>query len=439
MIVLRLARVEVADPERVLLGVRHHHVVQEVAAVRQERRPARTRARPWPRPERRAPCECLPRRRSSTAGRWRGRRSRITPSRAPRAVGPVRRVADRLDRPSGHGDTAQLPAGHEGDRAAVGRPDRAQRAFGARRAAATRARRAGGARSLRFPSASVASKASRRPSGERTGGPTASDALGVRDLEADDRRRAAARGGPRRRRSRSRPGRRAGDAPRPRPRARAVVVETIPGSPAREPPSAIHCELRRDVARALPAVVGVLLQALAHHVVERRRRTCAWTLEIGGGCADTIAAIRLVRRLALEGAASRGHLVEHGAEREDVGARVGRLPLELLGRHVLERADDRALLGERPRRRCRATSRRGPPACAVARRAARPKSSSLAPPRGQHDVAGLQVAVHDPGAVRGVERLRRSALRGAGRLGSGSGPFASRCASDSPSTSSSTR
>ena len=41
------------------------------------------------------------------------------------------------------------------------------------------------------------------------------------------------------------------------------------------------------------------------------------------------------------------HLVEDGAEREDIGARVERPALELLGRHVLQRADDRALGGER--------------------------------------------------------------------------------------------
>ena len=39
--------------------------------------------------------------------------------------------------------------------------------------------------------------------------------------------------------------------------------------------------------------------------------------------------------LALERLPARDHLVEDGAEREDVGARVGLLPFELLGRHVL--------------------------------------------------------------------------------------------------------
>ena len=126
-------------------------------------------------------------------------------------------------------------------------------------------------------------------------------------------------------------------------------------------------------------------------------------------------------------------------EREDVGARVRRLPLELLRGHVLERADDRALLGERLSLRCGATT---PPRTTPGPspgRAARPKSRSLAPAARQHHVAGLQVAVHDPGAVGGVEGRARSGPRSAGRPSSGSGPFASRCASDSPSISSSTR
>ena len=47
---------------------------------------------------------------------------------------------------------------------------------------------------------------------------------------------------------------------------------------------------------------------------------------------------------AREGLAAGRHLVEHGAEREDVGPRVGFFSFELLGRHVLERAEDRSRL-----------------------------------------------------------------------------------------------
>ena len=82
-------------------------------------------------------------------------------------------------------------------------------------------------------------------------------------------------------------------------------------------------------------------------------------------------------RLALERRPAGQHLEEQRAEREDIGARVGLEPFDLLRRHVLERAEDRALRGQfggvvgsidRPLAR-----RRG------AALFARPKSSSLAP------------------------------------------------------------
>ena len=80
------------------------------------------------------------------------------------------------------------------------------------------------------------------------------------------------------------------------------------------------------------------------------------------------------------------------------------LPFELLGRHVLERAEDRALRRQRrlivgsvgrlaPRRR---------------RRLARLRQAEVEQLRArlrQHDVAGLQIAVDDAAAVRLVERV----------------------------------
>ena len=78
---------------------------------------------------------------------------------------------------------------------------------------------------------------------------------------------------------------------------------------------------------------------------------------------------------AIECPASGKHLVEHDAEREDVGAFVGRPPFELFGRHVLHRAENRP--GVRQRLRRSASSRHWRPA--GCRRLARPKSSSLTP------------------------------------------------------------
>jgi hypothetical protein len=51
--------------------------------------------------------------------------------------------------------------------------------------------------------------------------------------------------------------------------------------------------------------------------------------------------------LAFEGPPAGEHLVEHSAEREDVGARVHHLAFQLLGRHVLQRPEDCPLQRQR--------------------------------------------------------------------------------------------
>ena len=96
------------------------------------------------------------------------------------------------------------------------------------------------------------------------------------------------------------------------------------------------------------------------------------------------------------------HLVEHRAEREDVRPRVGLLALELLRRHVLERAEDRAFLRQVGVLR----RQRGQPRLRLDRRRHRlrqPEVEQLHARLRQHDVAGLQVPVHDPLPVRLVQ------------------------------------
>jgi hypothetical protein len=58
---------------------------------------------------------------------------------------------------------------------------------------------------------------------------------------------------------------------------------------------------------------------------------------------------------------ARHHLVQHRAERPEIGARVGVLAFELLGRHVRQCPDDRPARGDRvgPRQRRRVARERG--------------------------------------------------------------------------------
>ena len=167
-------------------------------------------------------------------------------------------------------------------------------------------------------------------------------------------------------------------------------------------------ELELHVVRALDAVDGILRQARLHQAIE-----CRWRHR------RNLRNRRRVRRhdrrdqrrlaLALEGALARRHFVEHATERPQVAARVGFLALELLGRHVLEGADDGPFGGERLRdgRRLRQRLDR----CTAARRAREPDRAresevhELGTRLRQHHVAGFQIAMHDAGAVRAIERV----------------------------------
>jgi hypothetical protein len=96
----------------------------------------------------------------------------------------------------------------------------------------------------------------------------------------------------------------------------------------------------------------------------------------------------LPHRVGGERRLQREALVQHGAEREHVAARIERQALHLLGRHVLRRASDGAHRGDRHRGLVARQTEVGQHRAAVG---------------AQDDVGRLDVAVHEAAGVRMVE------------------------------------
>jgi hypothetical protein len=112
----------------------------------------------------------------------------------------------------------------------------------------------------------------------------------------------------------------------------------------------------------------------------------------------TIAAMRLVFGFSFEGALAGGHLVQRCSEGEDIGARVRLDALELLRRHVLKGAEDRAFLSERFLLR-RVVEIDGAASLGQA------EVQQLRARLGDHHVRRFQIAMHDARFVRFVERF----------------------------------
>ena len=108
-------------------------------------------------------------------------------------------------------------------------------------------------------------------------------------------------------------------------------------------------------------------------------------------CANSVAGLRVARERHLPG---QRH-VEQAAERVDVRARVARAALDPLRRDVVERAREVADLGDRRAAEALVARDRQPEVGHVGVIAG-----------GDEHVAGLDVAVHEPERVRGVERRR---------------------------------
>ncbi len=111
----------------------------------------------------------------------------------------------------------------------------------------------------------------------------------------------------------------------------------------------------------------------------------------------------LDRRLAAEGGTAREHLVEHRAEREDVGAVVGGFAAHLLRGHVPGRSQHEAGAGRWRGRQVRD----GRVLAGRLDQPGQPEVEDLGAAVGRHeDVVGLQVAVDDALRVRGRQALR---------------------------------
>ena len=151
------------------------------------------------------------------------------------------------------------------------------------------------------------------------------------------------------------------------------------------------------------AAGGVLLQAVVHDALEAERDPLVDARGLGRVRAQD-GGHRLRRRLAPERPLPGQHLVEHGAEGEDVGPRVGLLAPHLLGRHVADRAEHRPGLRARGEGgRDAVVAARGEEARGLAREAE--VEHLHAPLAGHEHVVRLHVAVHDALVVRGGEGL----------------------------------
>ena len=192
-----------------------------------------------------------------------------------------------------------------------------------------------------------------------------------------------------------------------------------------------------EVPRLLEPLVRRLLQAVPHRALETRRHRAAARGELRRIVVQD-GVHRLDRRFAVEGAVAGEHLVEHRAQREEVGAGIGREAPHLLRRHVPIRADHHAgpRLGERPApspARCRCS--RGGPSLAI------PKSRILArpPPVTGTRFSGLRSRWTMPRSCAAARPARHPRRRSPPPRRGGSGPPASRARRVSPSSNSVTR
>ena len=328
----------------------------------------------------------------------------MTPSRAPRSVRAARRVADlRAARPRRRSSSAAPSAKKARNRLSGDQKGAHASSVPGKGWAVERVERPDP--DPRLPFESVALNARMRPSGEMRGTSIVATS-GGRTIS-----KRTARGGFGARWTKPTAQGRGRDERRGEPPGELLAV-LAPRDDGRRQPGLRAAlgdplQLQHHVVRRLPAVARDPWRGSLDDPVERRR--------------DHRLDRRDRRRVRVQDRADQAapgsspwnaffpvsHLVEHAAEREDVAARVGLVALELLGRHVLERPEDRAarrsaaaLLG--------AVGRPSPATAAPAARrraCARPKSSSFTPVFVSMTLPGLRSRWTMPCAVRRVERV----------------------------------
>ena len=157
--------------------------------------------------------------------------------------------------------------------------------------------------------------------------------------------------------------------------------------------------------RRVEPLLRALLEAVPDDPLEARLDVLIGRRQIRGVFAQD-RRHRFGRRVAVESPRAREHLVENRSEGKDVAPPVGRLALDLFGRHVAEGAQDHAGLGPASveRRQVRLRPRR-----ALRLRQLRESEVEDFDPAvaGDEEVLRLQVAVDDSLLVRGGESFGR--------------------------------
>jgi hypothetical protein len=153
----------------------------------------------------------------------------------------------------------------------------------------------------------------------------------------------------------------------------------------------------------LEPLLGILLETVAEDSLQTRRDVLVGQREVGRILPQD-RRHRVRGGVPAESAFAREHLVEDGAEREDVGSGIGRMPAHLLGRHVAERSEHDPRLragGLGWHIRQRRTSRLRP------RQLGQAEVQDLQPPvLRDEEVLRLQVPVDNPLLVRRGEAVR---------------------------------